>query len=724
MRRQASTCIFIVATLAGARAGRVRAFADPDKPDDTDREVIVIDGGRGHAERRADVFGAAGQYRDRAALLASGPFLTILHADDHHGESVGDALARTVGARVQRLGGYGAFATLSVRGLAPGTTEVVIDGVPLSRLSSVTADVGQWEMAQFERVELYRGGGGGAGSDGGGADGGLGGALHLVSPSGRSEDGDRGAVALGLGSWGVRHARAWHGDDAAWGRWRVTAGLARSRGDFSYFDDRGTQLNADDDRWQVRANNDVIALDASVRVASPADTTDSARSTAWSGGVSAAHRDQGLAGGISVPAHETRLTTTFATADAKARHAWSPRWGGDAGLYATGEHQRYRDPKGEVGVGVQDRTYDTAAVGGRAGANYADAWYRLRIAFDGRGERYEDRDATGQHPGADGARLGLGAWASASVAVNNELAFDVGVKAERLHTAAFTDLDTSERAAARTDWHAMPRVAVRYAAAPSVMIKASAGSYRRTPTLIEMFGDRGFVWGNPDLRPESGHSADVGVVWAPGVSAARVAIDRVLVEAAAFVASSRDTIVWSSTSGYVMRPINLGDARVGGLEVNWHARWWRRIALAGNYTYLASSQRNTEPSYEGNPLPQRPAHQLYLRVDVAARRGRHPVVVSGELDHASGSYLDAAATREVPARALVGASVSIRLAASRRHVVDLALQGQNLADRRVERLSLASPPSPAFATVPRPIMDVAGYPLPGRSWLLGAVWHY
>ncbi|MBK9071888.1 MAG: TonB-dependent receptor [Myxococcales bacterium] len=689
--------------------------ASPNDEAAPDSTIIIL----GDYSRVADKFGVRGEHRDRARVLAETPFLTVVHADEHVGDAVADALATVVSAQVRRLGGMGAFATLSLRGLAPGNTSVIIDHVPASRIASVTVDVAQWELGQFERIEVYRGGapahlGGGGGS-------GLGGALHLISPVGRSEDGDRVAVMTSVGAWGTRRLRAWVGDDAAWGRYRVSGGIARARGDFSYFDDRGTMLNRDDDVWRARENNGVAMGDLSLRVASRVAEPATPRAT-WRVGLRGATRAQGLAGNMSSPAAQTQLATSQLVFDATASKEFSPRWRGQGTAFASGEHQRYRDPAGEVGVGVQDRTYRTGASGTQVTATASGARYRVDASLALRGERFTDRDNLDQARRLDGSRLGGSATLQLAAQLTSWLIIEPSLGVERLHTSSLLDLDTREPAAARRDTFATPRLAMRALATSELQAKASVGGYARTPTLIELFGDRGLVWGNPGLSPETGQSADAGIVWAPAAPAR--GLDRVLVEAAAFVATAHDTIVWASTNGYVMRPINLGEARLSGLELSWHARLARRVVLAGNYTHLATRQRDTEPSYEGKPLPQRPRHQAYARVDIALHRGAHPVVAMLDVAHASGSYLDAAAAREVPARTLLGAALTARVLATPAHTLDVALHGYNLTNLRVEHLALASPPSPEFATVPRAVMDTAGFPLPGRSWMFSASWHY
>jgi len=78
-------------------------------------------------------------------------------------------------------------------------------------------------------------------------------------------------------------------------------------------------------------------------------------------------------------------------------------------------------------------------------------------------------------------------------------------------------------------------------------------------------GDRGYLLGSPELRPEHGPSGDLGMVWAP--AAALGDIDRILVEVDAFAHRANDTIALITSAGFVARAANIGDTRAWGAEL-------------------------------------------------------------------------------------------------------------------------------------------------------------
>src|SRR5207249_11410615 len=139
-------------------------------------------------------------------------------------------------ARTRSLGGLGAYASVSVRGAAPGHTQVLIDGVPLARIAAVTTDLGRFALDSFGEVDLYRGA---VPIELGGA--GVGGALDLITRLGRGEHGERLRASAGVGSFGARHLRVHYGDAHLGGKLlsSTTVGYQGATGDYTYFSDNG-----------------------------------------------------------------------------------------------------------------------------------------------------------------------------------------------------------------------------------------------------------------------------------------------------------------------------------------------------------------------------------------------------------------------------------------------------------------------------------------------------
>jgi len=683
-----------------------------------DGEIIYVHGTRPHAGVEGlDGDGTASP--DAARALTEPAFVTVVRVSDRDGEtvSVAEALAESVGVNTRSLGGLGAFSSLSIRGASPMHTAVSVDGVPMSRIAAAAVDLGIFELTSFAEVEVYRGG---VPVDLGGAA--LGGAVNFATGVGPDAAGDTMRFSAGTGSFGARHLRArWRDatEDGAFAS-HIGLGYRGADGDFEFFDDNGTPLNLADDQYVERTNNGFDQLDGVARARYMHGAT------RVEAGSRAIYKQQGVPGRASVQTELASLTTFAHLVDARVEHVFD----NDAVVlgssgYFLFEQQAFTDTLGEVGVGVEDRRYRTFA-GGTSGWLTARLGrsHRLHAGVEGRGDAFSDRNLlAAQMPTVNGRRWGAALSAADEISLAGDAWLIVpGVRLDALHTDPGDAWDPilvdPDELGARTDLFVSPRLAVRGRLANGLVVKASAGRYFREPTLIELFGDRGFVVGNPTLAPETGVNGDVGVVFAPG--RAFGAVDRLYLQAALFGARPRDSIGFVPSAGRVAIAKNLSNADLYGTETAATLRLWRRATLSANYTLVSSRQDSPTPSYDGKRLPLRPRHQAYARLDVANRVAGRLVVVWGDVAHTSGNFLDSANTSEVPARRFIGAGLKV---APVRGLL-IAFEAKNLTNERVEPIELVPPPRPDLAEVPRAVSDVLGYPLPGRSFYLSLNWSF
>jgi len=672
------------------------AAADPAPADET---IVIID-------RAPDP--EAAHDRDRA--LGDAPFVTVIHPEDHAATaSVADAVGASVGVQSRSLGGLGAYESISVRGAAPGHTAVLVDGVPLSRIAAVTTDLGRYALDAFGEVDLYRGA---VPVELGGA--GVGGALNLVTRLGPGEHGERVRMLAGLGSFGATHLRAHYGDRHGRVLSSTTVGYQSARGDYSYFSDNGTPLNAGDDTYRVRENNGFRQLDAATRVGNEAQTT--------AGGVRFAWKQQGLPGSITQPALDTSLSTIDVIGDARYTADVGAATASQLG-YLLVEQQRLRDPAAELGIGTQDRGYVTLSGGVSSTWHVPVARHRGTAGLELRGDRFRDSDRSGMRDPLVGDREGGALLAAVDLVADPAGAIVVtpALRWDLVRTAPApmaTGPDALAPLPTRWDNVPSPRLSARAAITSDVSVKTSAGWYVRLPTLIELFGDRGAITGSPELRPERGPSCDAGFVWAPAKALGDV--DRIFVEASAFATRSHDTIAFVSSVGFIARALNVANSQSYGGELVASARIARTVSITANYTRLVTQQLTAEASYANKALPRQPGHALYARGDVVRRVLGRTGSLWVDASWQSQTYLDQANLMQVPARVLAGLGARVEVVAK----IAIALSIDNLTDERVQYLPLVPAPRPDLTETPTALADVAGFPLPGRSLFVSLDWSH
>jgi iron complex outermembrane receptor protein len=374
--------------------------------------------------------------------------------------------------------------------------------------------------------------------------------------------------------------------------------------------------------------------------------------------------------------------------------------------------RRFLDPGGEVGVGLDDER--TSGVDVYLSPRLRVPLWRgafLGVVGEQRTEHVDVDERGAADPMGDSQRLRIG-W-GAGIELEQKLWRLLVVPALRVDAVdsrfavpagagAQSDAGTDARAVGVT-----PRGAARLTVTKWLDLRASAGRYFRPPTLVELFGDRGYFVGNEGLRPERGTSVDGGAV--VDVAAARLDVYAQLV---GFWTRSRDLVQWVS-AGSVARPENVATARLRGLEAALVvAPRSRRIALQTNYTLLEAIDLGDDPTRHGRPLPGRPRHELFARASVGWPTAIRGVALEPRLfstvDLVAGTRLDPSDRYRLPPRALQGIGAELHVAER----VHLAVELRNLLDVRTAAVVFAGTGGRAW---PVAVSDFIGWPLPGRS---------
>lgn len=616
--------------------------------------------------------------RERARLDARRRLPTASVTDLRAGEanraleSLSEILSAGAGVRVTQYGGLGAFSTLSLRGAPPGQVSVFLDGVPLTSAAHGVVNLADLPVTAVERVEVYRGIaplGLGAATPGG--------AVNLVT----AESPDVRTLRAAAGSFGGAEARGTYG--AARGPFSLLAhaGWQGADGDYRFFDDNDTPHNLADDAWATRINSRYDAGTALARLAwAPREGLRvSARCELF-------RKAQGVPGRGATQAPNPRLA--FARDLAALEAALVPeraRPGVTLRAHAQRERSRFRDPEGQLRLGLQDtddRFHDRGA--GFELASPA-AWGQL-TARAGLSARREDARVS---PPTLGARVPPPSRRDTESA-HAGLELHVAGEALLVHAARRWDRQHDHLRATLVAGQAYaldqtreldaPQLGARARLPRGLEARANWSRASRAPEFLELFGNQGDVLGNPRLVPETGESWDAGLAWR-----GRAAGADATVEWATFASHLRRLIVFLPASQRSARPGNLGAAELRGDELSWRLAW-RGLAFSGARTRTSALQTDPASLYHGRRIPQRPAHETYARLD--ARRG--PWSAACDVLDLGDDFLDPINFRRIPARTLLGASLSRAFGRLR-----VTLEGKNLGDRHAE--------------------DVGGYPLPGRS---------
>jgi iron complex outermembrane receptor protein len=622
---------------------------------------------------------------DRPASEDVAAFATSLDTEEiaSRGEDLADILARVPGARTREYGGLGQFSTLSLRASTAEQVTILVDGVPQNRALGGPVDLSYLPATQIEQVTVYRGFGPAVLGLGG-----IGGLVNIRTrePGSRPE----GQVDLLGGELDTaRISTGWTFRGGERSHHRIGAEWLQSQGDHVYLDTRQTPFNRDDDVERRRENNDVES-----------------GSLIWHGvweGVGAGRlganlrlqdRERGVAGPDTLAVAEARLDEELEAVNL----SWNrPGEGTLQGLdlLLDGYHQevRFRDPEAELGRRTDLSTRLDG--GGVSGVAHLLAGYQRLVArLDVRREEADVTDDALEVSDRGGADRDLVALTLEDAILAGRWTVAPSLRGE-WRRDRFRPGEDGTRLAADDEvsedlWSG--KVGAAFQMSDRCAVRGSAGTFFRSPSLLEMFGDRGFLAGNPNLRAESGEVAELGL----GCGGRRQARPWSL-ELAAFGRDVDDLILFVPVSQGVAKAFNLAAARIVGVEgaLTWQGPWGWSLEASG--TLQDTSNESGGPT-DGEPLVYQPDKLGY--VGLAWARG--PLSIRWDITYVgenSTDRLDTPALR-LPSRSLHDLFVTYRTSRG----LILSLDVRNVFDDRT--------------------LDVLRYPLPGRVVLGHVGWRW
>ena len=665
----------------------------PPPPDDARASAVVV------------VEGAAlNEATDPQATSAS---VTVIEVDDSLPASsdVSTVVDSASGTTVQRLGGLGDWSTVSIRGSTTRQVLVVLDGIPLNPDGASAVNLSELPLWAFSRVEIFRGN---APPELGAAP--VGGVVHLRT----GERTAGGAASVSYGSLDTARLTAMTSVPGTVAGTPVdalaVAELFGTAGDFTWFSDNGTEYNRLDDSLRTRENNDKRQLNSHVRLrlGEPG-----ARLSLLQSFLS---RDEGLPGHGANPTDDVRLRTQRSlTALSGDRSAGLWRIEGRGWLIVRDD--TFDDRAGELGVGVQHNADRFTSAGGLGHLRRAVGSRVLGgVTLGVRQDRFETTNLLDGRHSAAAQRWSLTPGAYADLRLWGErltvspVAQALVLDNRSLRAAASSD--TAVSPASSADLFApTPRVGLLLRPWTALALKANVSRSVRAPDFTELFGDRGALVGNPDLRPERGVQWDV---------AARVALPDdapvgLVVELGHYWNAVDDLIVMVQNAQRTSVPVNLDEAWIQGVEAaaTLDLGW---LETQSNLTRNTSVNLSTQQQFAGNQLPRIPAWEVHQRTTLG---GGSALRVGHIWSYTDGNYWDRTNFYRAAPRSFHNLFARLEPA---RPWPAVELDVLNLTDRIAEVVprNPLDPDDPA--RVVQPTTDFIGYPLPGRTVLLTLRW--
>ena len=236
-----------------------------------------------------------------------------------------------------------------------------------------------------------------------------------------------------------------------------------------------------------------------------------------------------------------------------------------------------------------------------------------------------------------------GAYAAVEIAIGQRFLLVPSIK------AAVTSGGTTEVAP-------VPKLGFLWRISDNVTLRNNYFRSFKFPGFEELYwvGGDGF-FGNPDLLPQDGWGADLGVEWNPH--------SRIRLENVFFAQWTENSIHWFETAG-IWQPENIGEAAFFGLTNSvrfdipvsiWQAE---RVIVTLSHQFLQSYLLSFGFTFaSGNRIPYTPQHTFGVTLDIPWQTGS--LVISG---HFEGSrFHDRANLVELPSHFLLNATYTQRI---------------------------------------------------------------
>ncbi|MDT6962842.1 TonB-dependent receptor [Cupriavidus sp. SZY C1] len=509
-----------------------------------------------------------------------------------HARTLKDALENVPGLQLREIHGKSGY-EVTLQGMTSDQVLVLIDGLPISASTGSTVDVSQYLLTEVDRVEVVKG----ASSAQYGSSA-MGGVINVITRP--IDKGFSGAVTADAGSYGGQNADGSPG--ALHGNVRLEGGTEQFRARISAdgLDNKGFAVEPDG--WTRRG--DKIRRE---QYAGRLEWLPSQAGRVWFDASAYRETDEQRYQYYVPPRYVPQRKTEDID---RNRYTYGGQWRFDNGVRArlAGVHETYDSTSREYSNDFRTAERKSAQQTDHVSAQFdLPAWYRQLWQFGGDFHRETlDQSVNGT---SELAGAGSASRQSGELYLQNDIllseTWEVIAGLRGQHDSDFGS-------------HFAPKVGVRANLLSTDtwkgVLRANYGQGYRVPNLKERHylfdhSSLGYiVLGNPDLKPESSHSFQLGgqLSWR----------DRVTVDANLFYNRVTDLIQTDMTNFTMVNGIavytyrNVARARTQGAETSLRWRASNTLNLTAAYTFTDTEDLNT-----GAELTRRPRHMGRLGAD-------------------------------------------------------------------------------------------------------------
>ena len=616
-------------------------------------------------------------------------FVTVIEREAFEGkmEDLAEVLQNEAGVQVRQAGGLGSFSTVSLRGSSSDQVMVFVDGVLLNDASGGGVDLSSIALSDVAAIEVYRGV-----TPINFNKASIGGVVNIRTL--RAKEGLNASATLGYGSFNTRQASGFVNHKRGKWDYLISASYLASDNDFKFLNDNHTKYNPNDDKWEKRNNAQFDQENVLAKFGY--DFTDDMRIDLVNQWFS---KDQGLPNWNNSPKADASFATernitalSFIANDVGPLH-----FNSRTSIDYSYKDELYNDSHGTIGLGRQKSRYITKRYGGDFFLEWLTDMNVLSFMADFHHEGYDPQDLlTHKNPNKstrDTLTFGL---QDSVLLFQDSLTITPALR--------YTHLKDDLRSATnmwgvvlegkeRNEDYLSPQIGAKYSPLDWLSLRSNLAKYVREPSFFELFGDRGFIVGNPDLKAEKGVNFDAGfeLRW----PAKAWWLKYISLNAAYFGSNVDDLITFVYDSRGIGKAQNISKAEIRGVESAISIDFLKYFRLVGNATWQDPVNKSEVKAFNGKKLPGRFENSYLGRLE-ARYAG---VKVYGEYIRETGMCYDSANLLPAKDKNEFNAGVSWLL-----HSFLFSLEGRNLTNEQYE--------------------DFNGYPMPGRAFYFTVGYRY
>jgi outer membrane receptor protein involved in Fe transport len=587
----------------------------------------------------------------RQRLLEASQSLAIIRPEEWTGttKSVADVVAEQTGVQTRRYGGAGSFQTVSIRGVQGNEVQVLLDGIPLNSAMGGAVDLGAINPDRIGEIEVYKGTT--PGEFGGNA---MGGVINIKSRTGIAAQSLSAQSAIG--AYGYRKFSVENSHPFS-ERFNLFGSLCyvKSDNDWPYLDRNKTPYNTADDAVRSVENNRYDFFEGRLH---PSLMLPGGRT--WASGLSYSTSAIGipaLEGSVNKTAKHSQtifqITSRLSNDDASKKNTVTVT--PEIGYLHWFDNTFWTSLDSSMGTyygaiaalpnswGESTSDLQIAHISCITDIDFSDN-LTSQVTLHG---KYSDIGSSTRVTG-----FPQGDWPGnseeLSIAIDGNGSIPVGAVKLGANCGAAVKAVRSATAGGKNDLlitTVLPSDTVEYpwsahAGLQCLMEKlfnafVNIARYSNLPSLRDKYGSKGAVLPNPDLREETGTTAEAG---------ARFMREHFWFEATAFTTETENGI-WLLPGKDFTKPVNLAAQLTKGIE----ASCWMEPAkyLRGELrmTLQKAENRSRLYNYYGKRLPGEPDLSLLARLSVGPFKG---VTTDYWLDYKSAFFRDWGNTERVP----------------------------------------------------------------------------